>query len=109
MACGAYFGMLIQARYFKNSHWRGMLETTWTKSGLRLLISILLLAPFASIYLYVPSTASIGIMMIFKTAVPFFLMFILLFAGFDVVSVKAKLVNDENSGTLPIDKVDKYL
>ena len=85
-----------------------MLNTTWVKSGLRLLVTALLLIPFGSIYLIVPSDSSVGIMMVFKTAVPSLLMFISLFAFSNTLFVKFKLVNDENSGQLPIDQREKH-
>ena len=108
MASGAYFGMLIQAKYFSNVSWKGMLSTSWGKSGLRLLIIVLLLAPFGSVYLMVPSDASIALTIVFKTAVPCLLMFTLLFGCANAVFVKAKLVNDVHSGSLPFDKDNKY-
>ncbi len=108
MASGAYFGMLIQAKYFGNLTWKGMLSTSWGKGGLRLVISILLLAPFGSIFLMVPSDAAIALTIVFKTAVPCLLMFALLFGCANALFVKARLVNDDHSGSLPLDKDVKY-
>jgi hypothetical protein len=85
-----------------------MLSTSWGKSGLRVLIIVLLLAPFGSIYLMVPRDASIALTIVFKTAVPCLLMFALLFACANAAFVKAKLVNDDHSGSLPLGKDDKY-
>ena len=104
MGCSAYFGMLIQAKYFSNLQWENMLQTSWIKSTYRVLIIILLIAPFGSIYLLVPATASMPIMIIFKSAVPVLLIFTTVFGFANCLFVKAKLVNDENSGTLPIEK-----
>lgn len=85
-----------------------MLSTSAAKSALRLLIIVLLLAPFGSIYLMIPSNASMALVIVFKTAVPCLLMFALLFGFSNVLFVKAKLVNDNNSGRLPIENIDKY-
>ncbi len=85
-----------------------MLSTSAAKSALRLLIIVLLLAPFGSIYLMIPTDASMALVIVFKTAVPCLLMFALLFGFSNVLFVKAKLVNDNNSGRLPIENIDKY-
>lgn len=85
-----------------------MLYTSAGKSVLRLLIIVLLLAPFGSIYLMIPKDANIALVIVFKTAVPCLLMFTLLFGFSNVLFVKTKLVNDDHSGSLPLDKTDKY-
>ncbi len=85
-----------------------MLSTSAAKSALRLLIIVLLLVPFGSIYLMIPSNASMALVIVFKTAVPCLLMFTLLFGFSNVLFVKAKLVNDNNSGRLPLENIDKY-
>jgi hypothetical protein len=81
-----------------------MLQTSWGKGFARIPIIIILMAPFASIFLLVPSTANMVIMIIFKTAVPVTLIFIIVFGFANSLFVKAKLVNDDHSGSLPIEK-----
>jgi hypothetical protein len=78
-----------------------MLSTSLGKSCLRLIVMALLVAPFNSLLLIKPKDNP---SMLFINSVPYFSMYTLLFGFANVIFVKANLVNDDNSGFLPIEK-----
>ena len=102
LGIGAYFGILIQAKYFPNTYWLHIQNTSWRKTWLRLPVAILLILPFGVINLVVPSTAKLGLMIAFSTNIPCLGMFICLFAFSDVLNAKFKLVNEDVSPSIPI-------
>lgn len=70
MSYAAYLGILFQVRFFRTLHWPEMLRTNWVKFLIRLLIVIGLVVPFGVIFLVIPSTANLALMIVFKTFVP---------------------------------------
>ncbi len=71
-----------------------MMKTTWGKSFLRLIPAVLLLIPFGVINLVIPTTAKIGVLIVFYTNIPCLGMFCCLFAFFDYLNIRYKLVNE---------------
>jgi len=96
MAFGGYIGILIETRYFRTFCWEGMLDTHWTKSLVRVVVILLILAPFGVIFLAVPDTANLSLIIAFKTTVPCLLMFFFLFGFGNLLFVKLKLVSFAN-------------
>jgi hypothetical protein len=99
LAIGAYFGILIESRYLPNLYWKNMLKTGWAKSIFRILATLLLLVPFGVINLVTPQTAPIGVLIVFYTNIPCLGMFACLFAGYDWINGRFKLMNKEISST----------
>ena len=104
LAVGAYLGILIQSRFFPHNYWKHILTTNWRKSFLRLVPAVLLLIPFGVINLVTPQTAPLGVLITFYTNIPCLGMFTCLFAFFDVLNVKFKLINEEVSPSIPIER-----
>ena len=106
LGVGAYFGILIQAKYLPNTYWDHIQSTSWKKAWLRLPVAVLLILPFGVINLVVPSTAKLGLMIAFNTNIPCIGMFTCLFAFSDVLNAKFKLVNEDISPSIPIKRAN---
>ena len=102
VAVGGYFGILIQSRFFPHNYWNHIMTTNWSKSFLRFLPGVLVLIPFGAINLVTPQNSHIAILIAFYTNIPCLGMFTCLFAFFDVLNVKFKLINEEVSPSIPI-------
>jgi hypothetical protein len=105
MALGAYLGILIQVRYFCTLDWPEMMGTNIWKSLLRLLVSVLILAPFGLMFVFIPNqNINIAIMIIFKTTFPLLAMFVVLFGFGNYIFVRLNLVSDSYAAYIPIDE-----
>jgi hypothetical protein len=93
MGYGAYLGVLIQARYFRNLDWPQILNTPWKQSILRALVVLGLAVPPGIIFLLVPKDAPIAVSIIFKTFVPLVLVNLSIFALSNYLFCRFKLVN----------------
>ena len=82
--------------------------TDWKKALLRIPIAVLILLPFAAIFLIVGNKANLVLMIIFSTNIPSIGMFACLFAFADTLFIKLKLVNDDTSSKIPIERA-KYV
>lgn len=100
---GGYLGILFQSRFFRTLDWPDMLKTGVIPFILRYLIIIVLMAPFAAIFLVIPKNTNLAVMIIFSTFVPLILATFSAFAFANYFFVRFKLVNETNAGLLPID------
>ena len=91
-----------------NNYWKHIKETNWKKALIRLPVAILLLIPLGIINLVIPNSAPLGVMIAFSTNLPCLGMFLCLFAFGDVLNNKFKLVNEEVSPSIPIERT-KYV
>ena len=89
---GAYFGIMIDTMYLKGTP-SDINKTSFIRSILRALISLVCISPVAPLYLLISDSSPMMIVYVFKRTVPFFLAMLSLFSWVKFVQRKLKLVN----------------
>jgi hypothetical protein len=89
---GAYFGIMLDSMYLKGTH-QTVNNTSLLKSVLRLLVSVVLISPFALPMFLISNRSSMMIIYLFKTTVPFFFATLILFSIAKLVYRKFGLVH----------------
>lgn len=79
MSYGAYLGILVHKHYYGHM-WFNMFKTSWGKFIIRYIVMAIIAIPFGLMFLLIPWTVNIVLLVIFKTLIPLFGMSFLIFA-----------------------------
>ena len=89
---GAYFGVLYDSYYMGGSA-SNINNTSILKGVLRILIGIVILAPFILPYSLIGTSLSVGLLYFIKCALPFFLLTFIMFSWLKSVYIVAQVIN----------------
>ena len=89
---GAYFGIVIDSLYMCGTK-TSFNDTGFCKGILRLIVGCLMAAPFVMPYLFMSPHFNTYTLYVFKTALPFFILMLLVFSVLKLVFIKLDLAN----------------
>jgi hypothetical protein len=92
MGYGSYLGVLAH-KHYHGRMWPGMFKTSWLKFLIRYLVMAAMAVPFGALFIFLPWTLNIAILVIFKTLIPLFGITFIIFAFSHYFFAKFNLLN----------------